>query len=256
MALDEALLLEAAESGLAGLRFYEWDQPTLSLGYFQRYADRAVHVPSLRCALVRRTTGGGAILHDHELTYSCTLPSGHPLARRAEGLYYAIHESIADVLAGFGIAAHLQSCDERALDFPSQAPTGGCGCAATAPATAGKASRSANEPFLCFERRTAGDIIFNGQKVVGSAQRRCRGAVLQHGSILLARSSNAPELPGVSELAGRRVDARELAAKLRAVLSDRLRFDFEDKVPVSETLQRAAAIEASKFSTDLWRHLR
>jgi lipoate-protein ligase A len=254
MALDEALLLQSAEGGPPTLRFYEWDQPTLSLGYFQRYADRAIHEPSVGCPSVRRTTGGGAILHDHELTYCCTLPSGHWLARRAADLYYAMHQSIVSVLAQFDLVAHLQSCNQDALGFRANALTGGCG--ATESATDAKPRSAAREPFLCFQRRTAGDIIFNNQKIVGSAQRRCRGAVLQHGSILLATSQHAPELPGIRELVGRRFETRDLAERLRAALSDRLKFDFAAELPPSDTLDRAMAIEASKFSTKSWQQLR
>ena len=78
MALDEALLESAAERGSATLRFYRWSEPTLSLGYFQDYAERDSHAASRNCALVRRQTGGGAILHDRELTYSLAIPRAHP----------------------------------------------------------------------------------------------------------------------------------------------------------------------------------
>src|SRR5437667_329111 len=63
-------------------------------------------------------------------------------------------------------------------------------------------AQSGHEPFLCFERRTCGDIILGDAKIVGSAQRRRRGAVLQHGSVLLSRSDFALELPGIAELRG------------------------------------------------------
>src|SRR5262245_57717493 len=74
MAVDEVLLTAAAASGQATLRFYTWNEPTLSLGYFQAAADRQQHAASLACTLVRRASGGGAILHDRELTYSVALP--------------------------------------------------------------------------------------------------------------------------------------------------------------------------------------
>ena len=77
MGVDEALLMDAVENGVATLRFYQWSEPTLSLGYFQRYADREQHTASRNCAVVRRQTGGGAILHDRELTYSLALPANH-----------------------------------------------------------------------------------------------------------------------------------------------------------------------------------
>src|SRR5687767_13677741 len=73
MAVDEALLASAA-AGVATLRFYTWSQPTLSLGYFQHAHQRDAHAASRSCPLVRRASGGGAILHDRELTYSLAVP--------------------------------------------------------------------------------------------------------------------------------------------------------------------------------------
>jgi lipoate-protein ligase A len=247
MALDEALLLRAVEAGLPALRFYEWDEPTLSLGYFQRYADRASHEPSIRCPLVRRTTGGGAILHDRELTYSCALPSAHWLARRSADLYYAIHESIVAVLAEFGFAAGLQDCDQSAADASSTRTSDRFGCSTKGRGADSNARGVAHQPFLCFERRSAGDIILKGQKVVGSAQRRCRGAVLQHGSILLAKSGYAPELPGIRDLGDFQIETRDLAERLRAALTARLHFDFVVELPSNET---------RKFTAEAWRSLR
>ena len=80
MAVDEVLLDSAALHKTATLRFDRWQTPTVSLGYFQHVADRAQHPASLACPLVRRLSGGRAIVHDHELTYCLTLPAEHPLA--------------------------------------------------------------------------------------------------------------------------------------------------------------------------------
>src|SRR4051812_36941289 len=74
MAVDEALGEAAAETKIATLRFYGWSRPTLSLGYFQKHDERVAHVGSAGCELVRRASGGGAIVHDRELTYSLALP--------------------------------------------------------------------------------------------------------------------------------------------------------------------------------------
>jgi lipoate-protein ligase A len=113
MAVDEALLQCAVAGGAPLLRFYHWKQPTLSLGYFQHYEECRGHAASASCAVVRRATGGGALLHDRELTYSCFLPAGHPLARRSIDLYYAIHHAILAALSDFGIAAYLMECPDR-----------------------------------------------------------------------------------------------------------------------------------------------
>jgi lipoate-protein ligase A len=176
MALDEALLESAQNEGIATLRFYSWREPTLSLGYFQPQADRQLHAASAECALVRRATGGGAILHHHELTYSIVLPSSHPLAKPAEKLYQAVHQSLIKTLTEFGAAATL--CE---LGVSTE-------------------SDRAGKPFLCFQRREAGDVLLGEHKIAGSAQRRQRGTVLQHGSVLWARSAFAPELPGITDL--------------------------------------------------------
>ena len=75
MAIDEALLESAADEScdLVTLRFYRWSEPTLSLGYFQSYEDRNSHEASRSLPVVRRSSGGGALVHDHEWTYSLAI---------------------------------------------------------------------------------------------------------------------------------------------------------------------------------------
>ena len=198
MAVDEALL-ESAGQGMTTLRFYEWSAPTLSLGYFQPVSDRQQHAPSRHLPLVRRASGGGAIVHDRELTYSFSTPMGGRgrFDARAKQLYQLFHESIIDTLAGFG-------CEARLCSGPLE----------------GK-SAPGSEPFLCFQRRTAGDVLCGIHKIAGSAQRRHREGLLQHGSILLAQSDAAPELPGVSELA-----SPVAAPSLVSALVERLAINF------------------------------
>lgn len=202
MAVDEALLLDAVENGVATLRFYEWDTPTLSLGYFQKYDDRGQHAASLACACVRRQTGGGAILHDRELTYSLALPADHSLACQSEKLYSAVHDAFIktlDSILGDKRAEWVWRRRDRESSIAA-----------------------CNESFLCFQRRARGDLVLESQeevrqssasasprdwKILGSAQRRYRGAVLQHGSLLLKASSAAPELLGIGDLCGKELPA-------------------------------------------------
>ena len=75
MAIDHALLETAGREGCAFLRIYQWQQPTISLGYFQNYAEREEHRESSKLDIVRRSTGGGAIVHDHDWTYSVCIPN-------------------------------------------------------------------------------------------------------------------------------------------------------------------------------------
>lgn len=239
MAVDEVLLNDAATSGQCSLRFYRWSEPTLSLGYFQTYADRWQHEASSRCTAVRRMSGGGAIMHDIELTYSFAVPSHHPLAIDRLRFYQAVHSVLIDVLAHWGIEAVMVG-EDRGMPC-SLSP-------ADAKATGGRK----REPFLCFERRAAGDVLVGGAKIAGSAQRRCQGAVLQHGSVLLARSLAAPELSGLKELADKTISADELVDAWLARLSDALPLIWQTGKLTENQIHRARALADEKYASAKW----
>jgi lipoate-protein ligase A len=245
MAVDEALLDAAVDGGAATLRLYQWDEPTLSLGYFQRYDDRHIHAASSACAVVRRQSGGGAILHDRELTYSLTLPPSQPLTRDATTLYTAVHHALIQCLAPRLASAKLP---EWRLSLNSQP------------------SRLApdEEPFLCFERRACGDLLLESQdsaatksaplayKILGSAQRRRRGAILQHGSLLIARSRAAPELPGWLELTGESLPLDELVAGVVRQLVELLGVDSKPTELPAAIRGAARKIERDRYSSRSW----
>ena len=99
MALDEALLeWVAGRSDAVFLRTYGWLEPTLTLGYFQSLSEALAEPRWQWVPLVRRATGGGAIWHDHELTYAVVLPAHHARARPSAALYQAVHAAIAAAL--------------------------------------------------------------------------------------------------------------------------------------------------------------
>jgi lipoate-protein ligase A len=254
MAVDELLLADAIELGVPTLRFYQWSEPTLSLGYFQPYADRATHTASQACAVVRRQTGGGAILHDRELTYSLALPAAHRLARRAPDLYRAMHEAFIAAIA---------SCD----------PTGQ---SAAQLRVRGHDAAVTDEPFLCFQRQAAGDVVFQRKagtgiapsttgtepgrtpvwKVLGSAQRRHRGALLQHGSLLWNASPAAPELAGLKDLCSLTVEFDELTAAVSKEVAVLL---SEPLIPMSYTPElksKALALANNKYGSPDWTNRR
>jgi lipoyl(octanoyl) transferase len=168
MARDEALLQRVACRDVRPtMRLYQWEPATLSLGYFQAYADVNAQPAAIRAMpVVRRLTGGGAIVHADELTYSLTLPNDHPLLRGGPvRLYEFVHEAAIEMLAALGIRA------ERAgLNEPANSQRG---------------------PFLCFQRRHSLDVVVGSHKVLGSAQRRTGDAILQHGSLQLAGAKPA-----------------------------------------------------------------
>jgi len=244
MAVDEALLERAAEGGPATLRLYRWAEPTLSLGYFQAYADRAGHPPSDGLPCVRRSSGGGALVHDREVTYSLTLPPEALRGRETRGLYCAAHRAVIDTISTLGgDPAGMTLCD----------PAGGGG-------------RPSEEPFLCFLRRADGDLLVaeppsgavdtrpvaGRYKVTGSAQRKRRGALLQHGGVLLAQSPHAPELPGLAELGVIAARAEAFAESLAGALAKRLELDLSTGGLTTTETAGAERLRAEKHLNPGW----
>ena len=191
MATDEAFLQLAIEEEVATLRVYRWREPTVSLGYFQKESDPVLTARFAGLPQVRRLSGGGALLHDREVTYSIALPASHALADAPTVLYDKVHRAIVELLQSRGAEAHVRG--EKLME---------------------------PEPFLCFGRGDPRDIVLSGFKIVGSAQRRRKGAILQHGALLLEHSPHAPEFPGLFDLApGARCDDMELMRALAVALS-------------------------------------
>lgn len=241
MAVDEALLDEVAASGRPVLRFYQWQQPTLSLGYFQRAADRALHAASATAAVVRRLSGGGAILHDRELTYSLILPPTHRLARDTQRLYDVVHQTLVTELSKHTLKNNTSWTFEL---YP-------------VPST----NSADEEPFLCFQRRTQGDIILAPSeqsshlpslKIVGSAQRRRRGIVLQHGSILLSQSPLAPELLGIAETTNTQLSASELVETLPMRFAEQLQLSLQSGTLSKPLIERARHFQREKYESTDW----
>ncbi|MBD1373200.1 lipoate--protein ligase family protein [Hazenella sp. IB182357] len=162
MAIDEAIMEAMREKTVEPtIRFYGWMPTTLSIGYFQR-VEEEIDLQQLKrqqIDLVRRMTGGRAVLHDQELTYSIIMPENYP------GLPHTISESYRILSTGL-----LLGYKKLGID-----------------AELAKPSRK-KEPILsaaCFDQPSDYELIVGGKKMAGSAQLRQRGVVLQHGSILV-----------------------------------------------------------------------
>jgi lipoate-protein ligase A len=236
MALDEAMLEAAAREGSAYLRFYGWAEPTLSLGYFQRLAEVRSDPRWEGRPIVRRPTGGGAIWHHHELTYAIAIPPHSPLVRPNTALYRAVHGAIAAVLADRGIPARRRG-EPSTLHLPAS-------------------TRPDNRPLLCFTGCDPEDIVWEGHKLVGSAQRRRGGAVLQHGSILLARSPGVPELLGVCDVAELSPSPEEWEVSFRLGLIEALGLEPVDAGVPGPLRARASELERSVYRDPAWTALR
>ena len=202
MAWDEALLRSVARLGQPVLRFYGWTEPAASFGYFQHYAEVETWTP-LR-PLIRRPTGGGLVPHAADWTYSLVFPPTHAWFHlRAEESYRHLHEWIQDSFARVKLPAEL-------------APRG----AKTAPGQ-------------CFAGPEKSDLVWNGGKIAGAAQRRTRGGMLIQGSI-------QPLPPGVERGAWER--ALLEAARERFALS------WKSLEPGAWLQQLAVRLGAEKYS--------
>jgi lipoate-protein ligase A len=226
MAADE-VLLETALAGVASLRLYGWAEATVSLGYFQPERLRQADALVAGLSFVRRPSGGAALIHHHEITYALGLPPGPPW-QTAESWLCRMHTILTGALADLGVDA--SSC-----------------------------GRPAAEPFaglLCFQHVTPGDLLVGAAKVVGSAQRRHRGALMQHGSVLLGTSPYAPALPGIDRLSGKVLAVEETC---RAVVDRFTRATGWALTPADWAAAERVRVEelaATKYGQEAWNRKR
>ena len=229
MAEDEALLDAPVGTPLT-LRLYGWQPFALSLGYFQNPSPELIQ----RCAdegvdLVRRLTGGGSILHAHELTYALVGDEGEaPFAGDVASSYRLVHDLIREIMS------------EQKLDLRYASELG-----------APEALRRNEQPFLCFDRSSALDLVLsNGTKMVGSAKRRRGGRALQHGSIIVDRHPLGGETPALGTEG--ELLLSELENSLPRALSRQLRCDVDE----NEALAPDQAVRADVLETEHRRGLR
>jgi lipoate-protein ligase A len=161
MALDESILEHSGRgTSLPTLRLYAWDPACLSLGHAQPYADvDTVRLKERGWEAVRRLTGGRAILHTDEITYSVIAPSDEPCVA-------------GTVLESYNRLAGALLLAVQKLDLPVEMKEG-------------KPAESSTPNPVCFEVPSTYEITVNGKKLIGSAQARKKEGVLQHGSLPL-----------------------------------------------------------------------
>jgi lipoate-protein ligase A len=173
MALDEALLENAARLGKPVLRFYGWTEPAATFGYFQKFAEVAA-ATRLR-PLIRRPTGGGIVPHDADWTYSAVFPPGHEWhSLKAEESYRRIPDWLRRAFAELNIETELAPCCKKSL------------------------------PGQCFVGHEKSDLLWRGKKIAGAAQRRNKLGLLIQGSVQppplpLARADWEDALRAVAE---------------------------------------------------------
>ena len=220
MAVDHALLERAQRQGESWLRLYEWAPHCLSFGRHEPASLRydAEHISARGIDTVRRPTGGRAVWHAEELTYSVATP--YSRFGTVQTAYLEIHEMLAGALKMLGLPASLAA--------PSRTPPLDTGA--------------------CFASPVGGEIMVDGRKVVGSAQLRSGKALLQHGSVLLRDSQNVvrelmkedrafdPSRPRMEPWA----EAGEVADAITAVASRRWQGDWERGTDQAAVLKEAS----------------
>jgi lipoate-protein ligase A len=259
MAIDEAIMIAVREEkSPPTVRFYRWQPPTLSIGAFQS-VDREVDVDrckSLGIGLVRRPTGGRAVLHDDEVTYSFIVNESHPLIPPGVRESYQVAASaIVDGLVSMGVPAKMYARDDGVTDRAARPGTG------HAPA--------------CFDSSSWYEITARDKKLVGSAQWREKGTLLQHGSILLSldvdrlievlrfsseeRKAISRELllyhtEAISNVLGRPVGFDETVSALIFGFSKRLDTRLEPEDLTDFEIDLARRLEAEKYASREWLH--
>jgi lipoyl(octanoyl) transferase len=201
MALDEALLHNAVKRGRPLLRVYSWEKPSVTFGYFQKFP---AHLAG-GYEVARRPTGGGVVYHVDDTTYTVIVPLGHTLyAKKTADAYCALHKAVA---AAFESQPKLH---EATL----QSPQG---------------------QYECFQKPVHGDVVAEGRKLAGGAQRRTKSGMLHQGSI-------AAKIP---------------ADQLKRGFEETLRIKFDAYTLTDAERTAAEKLVREKYAMDAWnRYLR
>jgi len=202
MALDEALLEAMPRLQKPVLRFYGWKEPAATFGYFQKFSEVAT-TTKLR-PLIRRPTGGGIVPHDADWTYSFMVPPGHEWHLfRAEESYRRTHDWLRLAFAELNVETELAPCCKNSL------------------------------PGQCFAGHEKSDLLWNGKKIAGAAQRRNKLGLLIQGSV------QPPPLP---------LRREEFEAAMRTVAEKHSNVTWEDFTPYTELRRTADVMAQEKFS--------
>ena len=201
MALDESLLRTAMKRGRPLLRVYSWEKPAVTFGYFQKFPAQLAD----DYEVVRRLTGGGVVYHVRDTTYTVVVPPGHSLhAMKTADAYCMLHKAVA---AAFETQPHLH-------DTELHSPQG---------------------QYECFQKPMRGDVVTDGRKLAGGAQRRTKSGMLHQGSI----------------------DAKLSAEQLQRGFGETLEIDFAEYEVADAERTLAEKLVVEKYATDAWtRYLR
>lgn len=255
MALDEALMDWHSEGIIPPIiRFYQWNPATLSIGYFQQ-VERDIDIQAVReqgLGFVRRPTGGRAVLHEHELTYSIIVSENHPeIPKTVTEAYRILSEGLLKGFQNLGMDAYFSVPDtvekQENLKKPKSA--------------------------VCFDAPSWYELVVEGKKVAGSAQTRQKGVILQHGAILLdldqeklltvfkfeteeAKEKMRLKLPkktvAINDLVNEPITISQCVQAFKSGFEEALNISLIPYALSEEQLQYVVSIEQKKYSNQEW----
>ena len=255
MALDEALLDLHSQGEIPPvIRFYEWNPATLSIGYFQS-AGKDIDLEVIReqkLGFVRRPTGGRAVLHESELTYSIIVSEQYPdMPISVTDAYRVLSEGLLRGFQNLGLDAYfsIPDTEEKQQDL--------------------KKPKSA----VCFDAPSWYELVVEGKKVAGSAQTRQKGVILQHGAILLdldvekllsvfkfsspeAKEKMRQKLPekavAINRLTDKEITISQCIIAFKEGFEEALEIELVPYELTEEQLQYVKKLEETKYLTDEW----
>ncbi|MCY8669652.1 lipoate--protein ligase family protein [Bacillus haynesii] len=259
MALDEALLYWHSENKIPPtIRFYGWNPPTLSVGYFQNI-EKEINLDAVKkhgLGFVRRPTGGRGVLHDQELTYSVIVSEEHPeMPKTVTEAYRVISEGILEGFRELGLDAYF-----------------------AIPRTEKEKQRLKNpRSSVCFDAPSWYELVVEGRKVAGSAQTRQKGVILQHGSILLDLDEDKlfdlfiykndrlrermqrnfkQKAVAINELTKEKVTIEEASEAFKKGFEKGLNIHLEPYELTEEETEFVAYLAKTKYAADEWNYRR
>ncbi len=242
MAIDEALTLNCS---MPILRIYRWDPRAVSIGYNQNIQNEIDidYCQKSNIPIVRRITGGKAIFHDKEITYSFILPENNGLLPKdIVESYKVIAQALIIALKNIGINANIQEINEK-IKTP-----------------------------ICFNSSNWYEILVNNKKISGSAQRRIKGKVLQHGSLLIDfdynknnsifNSNNVIDninnlknrITSLKNETNRVINYNEIVNAIKSGFKENFNLDLIDDSLTSGEARLAEKLKEEKYKTDEWNY--
>lgn len=237
MAIDEALLYFHSKGQIKPtIRFYGWKRPSLTVGHFQN-VEKTIDFAGIdthQCDFVRRLTGGSAVLHDDELTYSIIVSENHPkIPHSINQAYYVLSQGLLEGYRLLGVQADF-AMPER--------------------------EKQRNRSAVCFEKPAIYEMIVDGKKISGNAQTRKNGVLLQHGSIPM--SFDADMLFDLFQFPSERVKERQKKAFEKKAISIN---DITNNIHTFSMMKEAflqgflksldIQVEPLEFSKEQWQYI-